>query len=255
MINQDILRVALKQSAIDSGCAPEDFLLSENKVVLSKPDERARKYLSLPHLLDLTSYGSNIVASASKEYQAIARAYIEKYSVEHCFETPNLHVLTELLRPLDANVCFMAEYFLPDLTALKSLPCPYETRVLTPPDFADCYRPQWSNALCEKRKHLDVLAVGAFDGGQMLGMAGCSADGEHMWQIGVDVLPAYRRRGVASALTSALAIEILAREKVPFYCCAWANIKSARNAVRAGFRPAWAQLTVKPNALIETMNR
>ena len=32
---------------------------------------------------------------------------------------------------------------------------------------------------------------------------------------------------------------------VPFYCCAWANVKSARNAWKSGFRPAWVQLTAK----------
>ena len=35
----------------------------------------------------------------------------------------------------------------------------------------------------------DVLAVGAYDGARLVGLAGCSADCESMWQIGVDVLP------------------------------------------------------------------
>ena len=67
-----------------------------------------------------------------------------------------------------------------------------------------------------------------------------------MWQIGVDVLPDYRRRGIASALTSRLAVETFARGRVPFYCAAWSNLRSARNALRCGFYPAWVELTVKP---------
>ena len=35
--------------------------------------------------------------------------YIRSYPAEHCFETPNLHVLMDRLRPLGMNVCFMAE--------------------------------------------------------------------------------------------------------------------------------------------------
>ena len=58
------------------------------------------------------------------------------------------------------------------------------------------------------------------------------ADFDSMWQIGIDVLPEYRQKGIASALTSRLAVETLARGKVPFYCCAWSNIKSARNVLR-----------------------
>ena len=75
-----------------------------------------------------------------------------------------------------------------------------------------------------------------------------------MWQIGVDVLPEFRRKGIASALTRRLAREILERRKVPFYCCAWSNIKSAKNAVGSGFRPAWAELTVKPEQFVENLN-
>ena len=76
-----------------------------------------------------------------------------------------------------------------------------------------------------------------------------------MWQIGIDVLPEYRNRGVASALTSALAVEILCRNKVPFYCCAWSNLASARNAMRSGFSPAWVQMTVKSESDINELNR
>lgn len=76
-----------------------------------------------------------------------------------------------------------------------------------------------------------------------------------MWQIGVDVLPEYRCQGVASALTSGLAREILRRGKVPFYCSAWSNIRSARNAIRSGFIPAWVEMTVKPTRLVEEMNQ
>ena len=61
-------------------------------------------------------------------------------------------------------------------------------------------------------------------------------------------------KGIASALTSTLAIEILQRGKVPFYCCAWSNIKSARNAIRSGFRPAWVEMTVKSQKMVDEMN-
>ena len=112
-------------------------------------------------------------------------------------------------------------------------------------NFADLYVKEWSNALCEERKELDILGVGAYDNGKLVGLAGCSADCDTMWQIDIDVLPEYRRKGIASALTSRLAIEVLNVGKVPFYCCAWSNVKSARNAIKSGFRPAWVELTVK----------
>ena len=122
-------------------------------------------------------------------------------------------------------------------------------------DFQELYTETWSNALCRDRKQLDVLGVGAYAEGRLVGLAGCSADCESMWQIGIDVLPEYRRQGIASALTSRLAFEIMERGKVPFYCAAWSNIKSVRNALRSGFRPAWAELTAKDRQFVNRMNR
>lgn len=255
MTNKEILRIAMQQSAIDSTCCMEDFIKTDNKVVLSAKNEKARRYLELPFSCDLTTYGNNIVASVSEDLAEIVGEYIEKYPVEHCFETPNLHTLMDKLKPFGLNICFMAEYFLPDLNVMHALDSRYETKVLEPEQFADCYTPEWQNALCEKRKQLDVLAVGAYDNGRLIGLAGCSADCDTMCQIGVDVLPEYRRQGIAASLTSKLAMEILDRDKVPFYCCAWSNVKSARNAIKSGFRPAWVQVTAKTTNYIAELNR
>ena len=206
-------------------------------------------------MCDLVSYGNNIVASVQEEYKDIVQDYITKYPVEHCFETPNMHVLNDVFQEKGYRICFMAEYFLPDINFLKELPCDYELKVLYPDDFTDLYIEQWSNALCEKRKHLDVLGVGAYDQGKLIGLAGCSADCDAMWQIGIDVLPEYRRKGIASSLTSRLALEAMQRGKVPFYCAAWSNIKSVRNAIRSGFRPAWVEMTVKTMDFVQDMNK
>lgn len=254
MTNQEIWDIALRQSAVDLNCKPTDFLLTENVITESKASPQARKYLPLPFDCDMVSYGNNIVATIHPQYREIVEKYLASYPVGNAMETPHLHVLNEAFAPYGMGVCFMAEYFLPDVERLKELPCAYTLRILEPKDFADLYTDQWSNALCSKRSHLDMLAVGAYDGDKLIGLAGCSADCDTMWQIGVDVLPEYRRQGVAGSITSRLALEILNRGKVPFYCCAWCNIKSARNAIRSGFRPAWAEMTVRSSKLIQELN-
>lgn len=251
MTDSQIWETALRQSAADLGCRAEDFLGKENVIVASRKDPKARKYLELPFSCQFVTYGNNIVASVSEKYKETVAAYLKKTSVEHCFETPDLYALNDALEPEGLRVRYMAEYFLPDLTRLEVLECPYPVKLLGPADFGPLYTKEWSNALCEKRKELDVLGVGAYDGEELVGLAGCSADCETMWQIGIDVLPAYRGRGIASALTSRLALEILKRGKVPFYCAAWCNIKSVRNAIRSGFRPAWAEMTAKEKSFTD----
>ena len=75
---------ALRQSAVDLNCSPEDFG-REHSVVRSAPHAGARKYLSLPFFCDLVSYGGNVVASVAPEAEAAVRAYVERYAPEHCF--------------------------------------------------------------------------------------------------------------------------------------------------------------------------
>ena len=258
MTNRDILKIAMAQSAADLCAEASDFEKNENVIVTSYANEHARRYLKLPFSCQLVSYGNNVVASVSPEYKEITENYINKYPVEHLFETPHMHVLNEALMQKGQKICFMAEYFLPDVNVLHERVVeganPYEFRLLTQTDFADLYLPEWSNALCKDRAHLDVLGVGAYDGDRLVGLAGCSADCDTMWQIGIDVLPDYRRQGIASALTSRLAIEILNRGKVPFYCAAWSNIKSVRNALRSGFYPAWVEMTAKSCEMVDGMN-
>lgn len=255
MTNKDILQIAMEQSAADINCKASDFLCTGPVIVQSGVGARARKYYKEPIACNLVSYGNNIVASVRDEYRSIVEEYIKKYEFYHCFETPDMHWLNERLAEKGQKICFMAEYFLPDVEKMRALPCGYELRLLQQSDFAELYRKEWSNALCEDRKELDVLGVGAYDCGRLVGLAGCSADCDAMWQIGVDVLPEYRRQGIASALTSTLGVEILKREKVPFYCSAWSNVRSARNAIKSGFIPAWVEMTAKPQSVVAEMIR
>mgnify|MGYP005775471945 CR=1 FL=1 len=254
MTNHEMMEIAMGQSGEDIGSCKKDFMSSRNVAFPLKLGRNARKYLKEPITCNFVSYGNNIVAASINETLDIVSEYIGKFEFYHCFETPNINWLNERLMEKGHKICFMAEYYLPDISRIPILSCAYKTRILKQGDFRELYMPEWSNALCKNRKHLDVLGVGAYDGNTLVGLAACSADCEDMWQIGVDVLPKYRRQGIASALTSTLAKEILSRNKVPFYCTAWSNIRSVRNAVKSGFIPAWVEMTAKPATIVDEMN-
>lgn len=255
MTCEELMKISMEQSAIDINCKADDFLQNDHVVVKYEFRPSVKKYYKEPISCIMISYGNNIVASVKEEYRDIVTEYINKFEFYHCFETPNIYWLNERLAQRGQKICFMSEYYLPDVNKLQRMPCDYEIRILEAHDFFNLYKHEWSNALCEDRRQLDVLGVGAYDKNNLIGLAGCSADCDRMWQIGVDVLPEYRRKGIASALTSRLAIEILERGKVPFYCSAWSNIRSARNAIKSGFIPAWVELTVKPQEIIDEMNK
>lgn len=111
MTNQNILNIAMQQSAFDLNCNKEDFTKTENVVVISSNNKKARKYLELPFFCNLVSYGNNIVASVDKSIETIVYEYINTYQIEHCFETPNMHILNDKLQQFNMSICFMAEYF------------------------------------------------------------------------------------------------------------------------------------------------
>lgn len=90
----------------------------------------------------------------------------------------------------------------------------------------------------------------ALDGEAVMGMAGCSEDAPGWLQIGVDVMPAYRSRGVGTYLVSLLKKEIIARGAIPFYGTSLSNYHSWNIAINSGFYPAWVEIaaTKKPPA-------
>ena len=138
MTNEKILAIAMAQSAIDCNCSADDFTKEENVIVISEQSKLVRSYLELPFSCQMVSYGNNIVASIQEEYRDIVQHYLENYPVEHCFETPNLHALNEVLLPYGQKICFMAEYFLQDVDRLEEKPCTYGCRICKNVILVEC---------------------------------------------------------------------------------------------------------------------
>lgn len=242
--NKEILKIALNQSSFDCNCNIQDFECNENKIFISKENQNAKKYFNLPFLCYFISYGNNIIASVSEEIKHYIIENIKEYKTCNFFDIANI---MPIITKYKVNTYYMIECFLPDIKNIQELNCNYECKLLYREEFQNLYLPEWSNALSNKRPHLDKLAVGAYDNGELIGLAGCSADCDTMRQIGVDVLPKYRKQGIASSLTSKLAIECLKNGIVPFYSCIWSNVISKKNALKSGFKPAWIEMSLLNN--------
>lgn len=111
------------------------------------------------------------------------------------------------------------------------------------PDWKDGR--QFRHAICGSELMPDMLAVAAIIDGKVAAVAGASEDSPLMWQIGIDVLPEFAGRGLASSLVALLKQEILARGKIPFYGTAESHGLSRSVAINAGFFPAWAEVYVR----------
>lgn len=87
----------------------------------------------------------------------------------------------------------------------------------------------------------DVIGFAAYQKGELAACAGADDAKNELWQIGIDTMNDFRGKGLASYLVSALADEIEARGKIPYYTTWQANIASLRVALRAGFEPRWLE--------------
>ncbi len=247
-----IYETALRQAAVDCSCEPEDLLKPGIHTFVSVEQPGMSRYLGKPMLGEIVTFGAGCVVTASDPAVGeVLHKYLSEHPHPHGFATPDILRLAEMLRPFGIQPGWQGEYFLPDLPEADAervtvTDCFLPTKVLTPPDFAALYTPEWGNALCKHRPELDMVGVGAYDGDRLVAFAACSADCPDMWQIGVDVLPGYRRMGLAAAVTSRLTKEILRRGKIPFYCAAWSNLGSVRNALRCGYRPVWVRVSCIP---------
>lgn len=85
----------------------------------------------------------------------------------------------------------------------------------------------------------DVIALVAYDGEEIAAMAGADNNMGDLWQIGIDTLPQYRKKGLGVYLVNVLAEEIEKLGKVAFYTTWSPNIASTRVALGAGFCPVW----------------
>jgi ribosomal protein S18 acetylase RimI-like enzyme len=246
MDSKDILRIAIEQSAIDLNCSVNDFINKGNTLVISKLNEGRKKCYKKPLFCGLAYYGSGLVASVDERIKDFMGKFMDKHSEYRCFDTPQLNVLNKEFEKYGKCICFIAEFFLPDIEKQVEINDNIDVRIFVGNEISQLYKDdRFHMALsynCESDKK-DVLAAVGYVNGEIAGIAGASNDCETMWQIGIDVLPEFRRIGVASTLTKILTDEIIKNGKVPYYCTAWSNIASKGNAVKCGYKTAWVELS------------
>ncbi len=112
---------------------------------------------------------------------------------------------------------------------------------------------RYSNALGFSERRPDVLVLAAYPVDESvstvgesdpahaspIAMVGLSDDSPIMRQIGIDVLPAWRGAGIASALVRDAARPTLAEGYLPFYGTSPSHMLSQRVAMNAGLVPTW----------------
>ena len=230
MTTKKMLRIVKTQLATDLNCSPSDFNRDGIVFCEAKENPGRRPFPRGERHIEMYTMGSAVIVSATPDILPYLREQLDGKNRDEAFDVPFI---------FGQGICH-----LPDIENIAPITAPDGVEIVTvaQPDISNLYVHKGFYFALWYEPHIrpETLVTVAYVDGVVAGMAGASDDCEMMWQIGINVLPKYRKRGIAAALTNRLAMEVLERGKIPYYGAATSNIASQRVAHRAGFRPAWA---------------
>ena len=191
--------------------------------------------------------GAGVVISCDARRVEWARNTLAPLSRDELFGATGIGILKDCLAADRQSICG------PDLSYVCSaktfLPCPasadVQLRLLEGGTIAELYRYEGLHMALGyslEGDRPDVLAVVARCDDQLAGVAGVSADSDCLWQVGIDVSPAWRGKGIGKALVARVTEAVLERGRVPYYTTVGSNLFSQRLAGGVGYRAAWTTL-------------
>lgn len=243
------LTLLCRQLAVDYNAPFEAFFTDAVTVTQAADLPGRRHYKPGAPFFEMVTLGRGAVITADPSLHPALRKWAEGRTGYWLFEHPNLMELVPLLNSWGYQLLQSFHMYLPkgEITP-ASQPEGFRLEWLDREALrAFPHREAWPNALQgeEGGSRPDVIALAAWDGDTLAALAGASADCEALWQIGVDTLPAYRGKGLGTAVVTALAAKILESGKLPFYNTSLSNLHSQNIALNCGFFPAAVELAVR----------
>jgi RimJ/RimL family protein N-acetyltransferase len=239
--------------ALEYNCHPADFDRGENTLTRSMLHEGRRVYGSEPYFFHMVTMGGNAVMTADERLHDFLRSFMADRTGHWLFELPNLLPLEGELNRFGYTLSQTHHMFLPRVsgtpTELLAARDDVEIRWFEGEEILPFYGdPRLPNAICPEptKTRPDRVVVCAYEGEELVGMAGCSEDAPGWMQIGIDIVPAYRSRGLGSHLVALLKERILEMEAIPFYGTSVSNYHSWSIALNCGFFPAWIEIGASP---------
>ncbi|MDE6595128.1 MAG: GNAT family N-acetyltransferase [Oscillospiraceae bacterium] len=240
-----------EQLAIDTNCSKEDFDKIKNSVTILCHNHLKRRNISDDLLLFMACFGKGTVAAVDKELEPFMTKYTENMDGFRCFDMP-LNTLENELKKHGGIISEIEEFYLLNENKICPVTPAFDAEILEGAAIEKLYgdnRFHMALEYSQESDRRDMLAVAAYENGEILGVAAASNDTDDIWQIGVDVVPEKRQYHVATDIVRIISNEILKRNKIPYYGTAWSNIASKRVAVNAGFKPVWVEMKAMRNSI------
>lgn len=236
----------LELLSLEFNCTPEDFSRRENVLTASALHEGRRVYSNEKYFFHMVTMGGNTIATADERLHGFLGEYIRQKQGHWLFEIHNLLGIERELNSFGYTLTQTHHMFLPETEVQPEKD--YPVKWFFDEDIMQFYGDKrFPNAICPQflPERPDRIVVCAYDGDRIMGMAGCSEDAPHWQQIGIDVMPEYRSRGVGKYLVTLIKNKIAERGDIPFYGTSVANYHSWNIALGCGFKPTWVEIGAK----------
>lgn len=240
---KEYLSRLFKLLGIEYGCEVSDILDGKNVLSGSSQNKGSRIYSFEPSFFRMATLGTGVLISADRSLHGFLQQHLKTYSGHWIFQLESLVKIEKELEKYGYKLTNTHHMLL--LDELKGVNLDYKTKWFYEREIDAFYGDErFSHALSGKylESRPDRIAVCAYDGEEIIAMAGCSEDAPHWQQIGIDVSEKYRGRGVGTYLVSLLTKEIIKRGDTPFYGTDTGNYHSMKIALRCGYKPTWVEI-------------
>ena len=217
-------------------CDASAFDSDENIFIEAKDEDNYAK----DNFFQMITFGKNAVVRGNKEFLDWVSEKFGAMPARFIMDLDNFYIIDEKLHSFGKRLNEEDTIYLhlfPERIPEK--PLGFEYKWYNRDNIKELYEYKefCVNALTCSDK--DMLAVAAFVDGKPVSVAACDNWWDDLWQIGIDTLPEYQRRGLALYLVKELALEIERNGKTVYYKTWSANIASTRVALGSGFYPVW----------------
>jgi len=241
-IKSEIINMAKKQLALDYNCKLSDFEKEGNTITENRLIEGRRLYESDGCFLKIMCIEGKAIISADDKIRPWLEDKILNKDASWLFDYGNVRVIDHKLREFGHEIDEIHNFYLPNPDVSDIMPFS-KIKWFEKDDILQFQGDsRFDQAFAFEDTFPDVLSVAALDGDIIMGMAGASKDSSTLYQIGIDILPEYRGKGIGTNLVSILKKELLRRGKVPFYGTSVSHMFSRNIAINAGFFPVWVEL-------------
>ena len=264
-VDDRLLQIARRQFCLDIGMEWEEYEKQPDKkcyickTTYAKDSsfaamEGARRYAGTDSFFKAIICMGQLFLSVDEQIYDWAVVKFADCQPQWFCEYGNLRMIDEKLREYQRQIKDTHIYFLPAIKEPDMKPMDLVTVWYEQDDILQFKEANpFTSAICFSPTQPDVLAVAALKEGKvqptndnLAGMAGVSEDGRYLWQIGINVVSEYARKGLAVQLVNMLKTEVLQRNKIPFYGTSESHTISQTVGLKAGFAPAWTEIYVEP---------